>query len=162
MEKQLAKRLTRTIQVGVVDTDRGPRPFTVDLSLAYKVATGLERTTGLDLIPKGVIYPVLSISGQGPDCGGQCQTELSDLLHSGRLKRVHLMVQAILNLWNDWHLNDLNAGCRHQQEAGWTGFDKVNEKCGDCGYAYGSAWLVRPLPGVVERQVESLILEEAL
>lgn len=41
--------------------------------------------------------------------------------------------------WQRWHLNDMHAGCRHQEDAG----DDA-PPCPVTGYHWGSAWLVEP------------------
>lgn len=158
MQKTMAKRITRTIVVGQVDTSEGIKRCTVDVALAYHVAMGTERTTDLQIVPKGEVYPVLSITGHTHYSSGQCQTEISDLLHSGRLKKASLLTKMILGLWNDWHLNDMSAGCVHQREAGW-GPELCGDACATCGYEWGSAWLLRRLPVEIERKAEFLILE---
>ncbi len=54
-----------------------------------------------------------------------------------------------LDIWKEWHLNDLQAGCIHQREMGWSrdGYDKhPSEPCPICGYKYGTAWLKKDVP----------------
>lgn len=46
--------------------------------------------------------------------------------------------EAIMALWEKWHLNDMKAGCKHQELKG--GKFAVSEKCKTCGYGYGTAW----------------------
>jgi hypothetical protein len=67
----------------------------------------------------------------------------------------------IMNLWEDWHLNDMNAGCSHQNYVKkLTGDDpEVGEKCEVCGFHYGCDWLIKPLPAKIVEQIESLIKE---
>lgn len=68
---------------------------------------------------------------------------------------------ALVALWERWHLNDMKAGCEHQEAryradptqrptwkndyTGATG-DKLSGPCSECGYRYGSAWLYESLP----------------
>lgn len=47
-----------------------------------------------------------------------------------------------------WHLNDMRAGCEHQEKLGWN-HTAMGVACPECGYRYGSAWLVRELPANV-------------
>lgn len=55
------------------------------------------------------------------------------------IKRIH-------ELWKEWHLNDMNSHCAHQDsQVKW---DQV-EPCALTGYRAGSAWLVRELPDSV-------------
>ena len=68
---------------------------------------------------------------------------------------------ALVALWNRWHLNDMRAGCKHQEARyratpaerpthtnGYMGTagDTLSGLCSECGYRYGSAWLFEPLP----------------
>jgi hypothetical protein len=41
-----------------------------------------------------------------------------------------------------WHLNDMRAGCEHQDGRACV----VGQKCEVCGYLYGTEWLRRELP----------------
>jgi hypothetical protein len=68
---------------------------------------------------------------------------------------------ALVALWDQWHLNDMRAGCKHQEARyratpserptytnGYTGTagDTLSGPCSECGYKYGTAWLFEPLP----------------
>jgi hypothetical protein len=49
----------------------------------------------------------------------------------------------LLDVWKEWHLNDMHAGCEHQRALGWEreGYDKhPSEPCPECGYEYGTKW----------------------
>lgn len=45
-------------------------------------------------------------------------------------------------IWDEWHLNDMQAGCAHQPKGT---FPNV-PNCPETGYRHGSAWLFKPLP----------------
>lgn len=69
----------------------------------------------------------LSITGVvGPrsngDCFGSCG-QCVDEIRSGRPvdKWDKEMLKKFCDIWNEWHLNDMRAYCRHQKELGWTG-----------------------------------------
>lgn len=50
-------------------------------------------------------------------------------------------------VWQNWHLNDLRPGCEHQQALGWTRYDDhPSESCPSCGYRFGTAWRLEPVP----------------
>jgi hypothetical protein len=81
-----------------------------------------------------------------------------------------------LMIWDKWHLNDMRAGCKHQRAENWederipkneySGYAGQDERgylaigitesehprgllskaCPTCGYHYGSAWLLEPVP----------------
>ena len=60
-------------------------------------------------------------------------------------------ITKLKEVWNEWHLNDLQPNCCHQiafpiDDNDWS-IKQAREtaKCPN-GYKYGSAWLVKPLP----------------
>lgn len=55
-----------------------------------------------------------------------------------------------------WHLNDMRAGCEHQDARG-----QRQGKCPECGYRYGSAWLKRDLPLAIVEKLRGLGLVAA-
>lgn len=75
---------------------------------------------------------------------------------------------ALKALWERWHLNDMKAGCSHQEEryradpsarptyrneyVGSTG-DTLSGPCSECGYRYGTRWLYEPLPSDIIEQI---------
>ena len=121
--------------------------------------------------------------GEGLRITGQVGTSHS-LLESGQVKSTiikHLRnaefdtllvsreeLEHLLNVWNRWHLNDMRAGCAHQNELlPWAcellgvghSYDELIkmpdfQKCPRCGYNYGSAWLYEPLPEEVVNFLE--------
>ena len=65
----------------------------------------------------------------------------------------------LLDVWQEWHLNDLHAGCEHQRALGWEkdGYDRhPSEPCPECGYKYGTAWNKVEVPASVLRFIASL------
>jgi hypothetical protein len=54
-------------------------------------------------------------------------------------------LRRFFNIWENWHLNDMQAGCTHQRALNW-GNDKISKPCPECGYKYGSKWLFEPVP----------------
>ena len=89
-------------------------------------------------------------------------------------------------IWEDWHLNDMRAGCEHQREMGWdkrkiddtkeTGWSidmrtanlagwvkeedhprgVLSKPCPVCGYKYGTQWLFEEVPVWVIEFINSL------
>lgn len=98
------------------------------------------------------------------DCGsgsGQCQ----DSIHPANEPQ-----KKYLQLWEEWHLNGMHAGCTHQDaaldirktEGKKTDYEALKalpdfQKCPSCGYEYGSAWKHRELPEDFEAQLVSTI-----
>lgn len=108
----------------------------------------------------------LSISGvEGPhpsgNCRGSCgQIDMSlqaeGLAELGKGWTKDLM-KGFFKVWKDWHLNDLESGCEHQQIMGWDKYDDhPSEPCPICGYKYGTAWNTKPLPKAVIEFLEAL------
>lgn len=62
---------------------------------------------------------------------------------------------ALLDVWKNWHLNDMNAECEHQKLLGWKYKDHHNpktyegEECPICGYRIGHSWLKKEIPQYV-------------
>lgn len=54
-----------------------------------------------------------------------------------------------------WHLNDMNAGCVHQDARGETYTDNPGAECLECGCKLGHAWNKRELPPEVVRWAET-------
>ena len=50
--------------------------------------------------------------------------------------------EELLDIWQTYHLNDMQAGCQHQ----WDSRPPVGAECPECGYRYGSKWNYRPIP----------------
>jgi len=56
----------------------------------------------------------------------------------------------LLDVWAKWHLNDMSAGCEHQQALGWDSYSAhPSEPCPTCGYNYGTAWHRTTVPAEV-------------
>lgn len=99
--------------------------------------------------------PVFTMSGDYGGGGGQIFDHVKPRTEAQK---------ELIKLWNENHLNDMNAGCQHQRalmpdikkEKGEKFFYADNYKkvveleefkeCSECGYKYGSAWVYEPLP----------------
>ena len=87
--------------------------------------------------------------GKGSRCqmAGQCIDELMNLVteRDGKLCETSML---ILANWKRYHLNDLRAGCEHQEHAKRT-FKKsyeIGDVCTVCGNKYGHSWHTEILP----------------
>jgi len=60
-----------------------------------------------------------------------------------------------LDIWDKWHQNDMRSACEHQRKLGWTFQTHKGQKCPECGYLIGSAWLKEELPAEVIKRLES-------
>jgi hypothetical protein len=82
-------------------------------------------------------------------------------------------IAEILAVWDRWHLNDMRPNCVHQEHFSlpYTSGSRYNDEWRDraavetakcpCGYAYGSAWLVEPLPLEIVDKVTGWFGEKA-
>ena len=103
-------------------------------------------------------YTVLSISGCGRGYGGQIQ----DMLTEKHIKFNSIYdVKRIVEIWNEWHLNDLQAGCIHMEkpaegkEQDTKEWSRLNKMCPK-GYRYGSKWLVKIIPEEIITEIIEL------
>lgn len=89
---------------------------------------------------------------------------------------VRTVLPRLADLWDRWHLNDMRAGCEHQEHIfrlnpaarptwkndykGSTGITLSPESgstCYECGYKYGSAWNVEPVPESVLIEIHTML-----
>lgn len=52
----------------------------------------------------------------------------------------------LFNVWEKWHLNDLQSACEHQQGRGETFMTHPSAACPDCNHRLGHAWLHKNVP----------------
>jgi hypothetical protein len=111
--------------------------------------------------------PVITMSGaivtkygsreydRGYISAGQNLDEFSNIVQfSNRWSAREL--SEILTIWREYHLNDMNSHCSHQDKA--VQWDKV-EPCPATGYRAGSGWLYAPVPDSVLIELTGLILK---
>lgn len=68
-------------------------------------------------------------------------------------------VARLVEIWREWHLNDMTAGCAHQTPpVGSTLSERLDQTppCPVTGYRFGSKWLVRPLPEALVTELREL------
>ena len=121
-------------------------------------------------------------------CGDVWQKNRSDIIAGGQLED-HIFdylkkylyprdkIKRMVEVWKEYHLNDMNAGCEHQRaeqwgekelilpsgekkRSGWV-YEKehpegvLSKPCPVCGYQYGSAWLFRAIPEEIIQEIKS-------
>ena len=107
----------------------------------------------------------LSMVGSiGSACVGQINEDLRRFIESGDVildKNISRdMVMQLLDIWDNWHLNDMNAACEHQKllvrhlyKNGLEYKDVINypeiQMCPICGYSYGTEWKFMRIPDYV-------------
>ena len=160
------KIMKKIMRIGTIDTGRGRRA---------SVYIKSEYSDG-KFSMSGVIGPLSSGNALG-GCGQICmefahRNPADDDKRYGKLISPSEIVFAtgwdaktwldLLDVWKQWHLNDMQAACEHQQERGWTYEDHHDKKtfkgdaCPVCGYEIGSAWLKKRVPQSVIDFVSSL------
>lgn len=116
----------------------------------------------------------LSISGavyqtrrsRDPYWAGQCIGALRQVIEGGRLMGwSEDRAKALLGFWQDWHLNDMIAGCAHQTVVYEPGHPedrlrpdlKRTPPCPKTGYRYGTSWLLKPISTEKAREIAEVL-----
>lgn len=160
---------TKTINLGKVDYDgRGRKINAVDIKVELR---NKEKAKNWETLKEVQNVPELSMTGniwngRHSDIisGGQNLEEIGKLFSGNKdLKR-------LIEIWREYHSNDLKAGTKKQSEAieKWEAegnkydYDKAIEHLKsiglyeDNGYKYGHGWLYQPIPESVIKEVQSL------
>jgi hypothetical protein len=160
--------LSGTVQIGTEHRGGVAIEWQAEIKLSCSESTGRQRTVGLDAIPVGLLLFRLSISGEEVLChsnghrtflsAGQNHVAVRAAMKERRMI-CRPVTGIILNLWEDWNLNDMNAGCAHQNYVTKLTGDEpeIGEMCEVCGFRYGYDFLVRPLPDKTVEQIEGLL-----
>lgn len=145
-------------------------PVTVGIDLKEKN----QQQKGVDLklhenpVSLGISASLWNLSRSDITQGGQMQDTLREEFNKGNLKLKSSIsrdeFKKFLDIWDRWHLNDLNAGTskqrklieEHKDDPKYANLDKFLDRPKailtdfkaepDNGYSYGSAWLYEPLP----------------
>jgi hypothetical protein len=106
----------------------------------------------------------LSITGvEGPNKFGNCQGGCGQI-NPVEVERLAYgwsrdLLRRFNEAWDKWHLNNMHAGCTHQDELGWD-YSKdqsiLSKPCPVCGYKWGTAWNTVPVPNDVLNFLKSL------
>lgn len=112
----------------------------------YDIGHGIEHET-IDH-HKLSSYKTISLCGSSKHFVGQIGDDLFN--HAIQFTIDKKIVRRIQKLWNQWHLNDLQPNCIHQEAFNCNDrFDeqaaRETKKCPH-HYAYGSKWLVKIVP----------------
>lgn len=159
-----------------IGTDADGIIVTIEVELRLKARTDSNGMT-TDLEPAPDHYTTLSISGEGKlpharDCAycGQIQDTIRDEFVGGKLVIKREKLLRILEIWDEWHLNDVTAGTAKQEKLLKEHYSR-NKRChryedacevlkraglyDDRGYIYGHRWLLQVLPEKIIREVKS-------
>ncbi len=61
----------------------------------------------------------------------------------------------LLDIWKRWHLNDMQAACKHQRKLGWTYSTHKGQRCPECNYEIGTEWRSERVPASVLKKLKS-------
>lgn len=149
----------KKLYVGVKNT--GKKMY-IDLTIRQEAETRTAQTTTLKPI---TAYKTLSMCGTG----GQNREETADINSYKELFITAADLNTIIQIWDKWHLNDMNAGTEKQtafikewekdHKYDYTAVCEALKEAGiyeDNGYKYGHAWLVKLLPEEVITEVISI------
>lgn len=64
----------------------------------------------------------------------------------------------IYTYWKMYHLNHMNAGCRHQRALGW-GMTMLKMPCPVCGYKWGTEWKYSPIDPEDLEDIKAMLSE---
>jgi hypothetical protein len=118
-----------------------------------------ERFYRLSITDKGLVKGSTARRRNDIDFAGQCGDELAHVAQPAKGWTAEQLAD-LLAIWDEWHLNDLTAGCAHQHP--WVMPDRYGrnvpslmftKRCPETGYRYGHGWLVRTLPADVVTRV---------
>lgn len=153
--------MEKTFKIGI-----DPNGYTVYVTLELR-DENRERMTVDHKAISG--YRVLSITGHAQYrphqdsvyCGQIQDTIRQTLANFRRLYIPKEKILQILDIWDKWHLNDMQAGCTHMErpkkglEWDTKEWERLSSQCPK-GYEYGTAWLVRELPQDIVDTVNKL------
>jgi hypothetical protein len=166
-----------TLKLPLVTTKDGRR-YTGSIELTIEVrkktnSNGL--TIDLERTPSELVCVSLvgsTYRNQREDCGGQCQDTIAQIWAN------EPSVQRIVALWERWHLNDMRAGTRAQEEylrqyrpAYLPPYSYYDAACvnltaaklhPDRDYRYGSQWLYEDVPQEVLDELVALFAQKEL
>jgi hypothetical protein len=143
----------KVINPGKIKIGKMYRPIFCKIELGYN---------GSDLILSisGVVAPLKSGNAIG-GCG-QIIMEFKeyDKRGSSTLRDIktnddwdYPLLKQFFDIWDKWHLNDLQAGCSHQQETGQK--YEIGDICPICKYKYGHGWHTKKLPEEVIKAIKN-------
>ena len=154
------RKLDKVVRLGTTLPEWKKKAFSVYVHITYKDGR---------LSISGVEGPLKSGNARG-GCG-QIDKPIIDSF-SPDMNQVKL--DTLFEIWEAFHLNDLQAGCEHQRLFGWNKrhlsdgryaghvYQRENsdgilcKPCPICGYKYGTKWLSMDVPSWAIDYLESL------
>jgi len=151
--------------------------LSIDLKQKNEEQKGVDLKLHHNIVKLGISAGLWNLSRSDISQGGQMQDTLRDEFNKGNLRLKSSVSRdefmKFLDIWDRWHLNDLNAGTtkqrelvdEHRDDEKYAQFDTFLDRPKailmdfkaepDNGYSYGSAWLYEPLPDEVVNFIET-------
>ena len=164
--------IKKTIYLGKIDySGNGKKTNRVTIEAELKQIKNLSFTTDTEPIKEYYTFSASANIWQGNnrdiDAGGQMVDEAASYFPENEI------AQRLKEIWEKYHLNDLNAGTEKQSNC-LDEYKKVNPEwryeytaactileevdlLEDSGYKYGSKWLVRPIPETIVEEIKELL-----
>jgi hypothetical protein len=139
--------------------DQGDRFYlTLEIKNNEREATTINHQKVFSYQTLSICGEVIEYRKQNANNFGQICERLSEITQPAKgftLKDI----AKIKEIWERWHLNDLQSHCAHQDKA--IKWDQV-DPCFLTGYKAGSAWLLNELPQEIINEIKSLFYEMAV
>jgi hypothetical protein len=141
---------TKVVRLGTAKTGRG-RFFSIYCKIKFK--DGKLSISGVEGPTKG---------GNALGSCGQIDRHLRDSFEKDMAAIAPGWttdkLQTFFGIWKRWHLNDMLAGCPHQQIEALLGniLHNVGDTCPVCGYQYGYVWNHEEVPEAVIEWLQAL------
>ena len=165
--------MQKTLTIGYIKPEFFGYPNTackVTVEIEIKQKAHPQKDLWLNEVQKPICLSIHGDVKHGKSyvCGGQINDTLEEALQEKAFKKLTIpedTLRKLLEIWDQWHLNDLRAYCIHQKEFMPQHPEKFFyadnykpefAKCSKCGYRYGTAWLYEPLPQDVINFLENL------
>ena len=132
-----------------------------EIRLTENISDKPVETITHDIIPPGEKHYTLSMSGYETPSGERAMQSAGqiDMHIRPHFNEYHWenreLAKEMLDVWENWHLNALQAGCIHQKEGDYNDPAISGQVCPETGYKYGHSWLFRKIPDDLLAKVES-------
>jgi len=138
-------------------------PIKIEIELAHDTHGHLRLSISGTIGSRRFVYSL----------AGQILDELRDLRNRDGLQLSidETDFQQLLDIWDEWHLNDVRPYCQHQKpiakhayKLGYWEYEELLKIpqlkcCPVCGYEYGTAWHYEPLPQEVIDFIHQLYMK---
>lgn len=153
-------------KIGYNNSNRKINAVTIDLKLVEKECINFETGVKETMFVFSASAAIWNSKNTDIVAGGQMLDELPELYKGNSL------VKQIVEIWKEYHLNDLQAGTKIQTSFVKQYFKDNNLKYDykdaceylteigmieDCGFKYGHQWLCKPIPSDIVETIKNII-----